>query len=304
MWINTFKIFTTGDAPAEVGNAYLFDTNFMVAEILNLIAGGEGSDVIIKSGGQDGIMRWLEKNNYTLEHRKIEQRSDMPDDVKIKLRMGLNEPINVILDDGAEVSASGLQPWSINQPYSSMSLGKRIGQLTTSAMNEPWVMVVDGDVAAFMSMNSWKSPVYGITDYQGGGHNFWIPFMMAGGRSGAGYVMVMDLPPLQARLAVDAMKGSGFIGNGSKEEAELMKAYVFGSYNVRPLPEFQDRMEWVATRHNELVGKDMEPEIATQQTFKELTDLIRKRDTAVYDNSYTTEGGYVVEGREYEWPKP
>ena len=63
-------------------------------------------------------------------------------------------------------------------------------------------------------------------------------------------------------------------------------------------------MEWVATRHNELVGEDMEPESATQQTFNELTDLIRKKDTAVFDNSYTLEGGYVVEGQEYEWPKP
>ena len=299
MWVNTFKIFTSGDAPAEVGNAYLFDTNFMVAEILNLIAGGEGSDVIIKSGGQDGLLRWLEKNNYTLEHRKIEQTTDLGNDVNIKLRMGLSKPINTTLDDGAEISASGLQPWSINQPYSSMSLGKKIGQLTTSAFNEPWVMVVDGDIAAFMSMDNWKNPAYGITDYQGGGHNFWIPFMMSGGRSGAGYVMLIDLPPLQARLAVDAMKGSY-----SQNEADLMKAYVFGSYNVRPLPEFQDRMEWVATRHNELVGEDMEPESATQQTFNELTDLIRKKDTAVFDNSYTTEGGYVVEGQEYEWPKP
>ena len=299
MWVNTFQIFTSGDAPAEVGNAYLFDTNFMVAEILNLIAGGEGSDVIIKSGGQDGLLRWLEKNNYTLEHRKIEQTTDLGNDVNIKLRMGLSKPINTTLDDGAEISASGLQPWSINQPYSSMSLGKKIGQLTTSAFNEPWVMVVDGDIAAFMSMDNWKNPAYGITDYQGGGHNFWIPFMMSGGRSGAGYVMLIDLPPLQARLAVDAMKGSY-----SQKEADLMKAYVFGSYNVRPLPEFQDRMEWVATRHNELVGEDMEPESATQQTFNELTDLIRKKDTAVFDNSYTTEGGYVVEGQEYEWPKP
>ena len=48
----------------------------------------------------------------------------------------------------------------------------------------------------------------------------------------------------------------------------------------------------------------MEPESATQQTFNELTDLIRKKDTAVFDNSYTLEGGYVVEGQEYEWPKP
>ena len=291
MWINTFKIFTTGDAPTEVGNAYLFDTNFMVAEILDKTSG-----VLVKSGGQDGLLRWLEKNNYVLEHKKIEQTTDLGKDVNIKLRMGLSEPITTTLDDGAVVQTSGLQPWSINQPYSSMSLGKKIGQLTTSAFNEPWVMVVDGDIAAFMSMDSWKNPAYGITDYQGGGHNFWIPFMMSGGRSGAGYVMLIDLPPLQARLAVDAMKGSG-------KEADLMKAYVFGSYNVRPLPEFQDRMEWVATRHNELVGEDMEPESATQQTFNELTDLIRKKDTAVFDNSYTLEGGYVVEGQEYEWPK-
>ena len=299
MWVNTFKIFTSGDAPAEVGNAYLFDTNFMVAEILDKTSG-----VLVKSGGQDGLLRWLEKNNYVLEHKKIEQTTDLGKDVNIKLRMGLSEPITTTLDDGAVVQTSGLQPWSINQPYSSMSLGKKIGQLTTSAFNEPWVMVVDGDIAAFMSMDNWKNPAYGITDYQGGGHNFWIPFMMSGGRSGAGYVMVMDLPPLQASLAVSAMKGSGHIGNGSKAEADLMKAYVFGSYNVRPLPEFQDRMEWVATRHNELVGEDMEPESATQQTFNELTDLIRKKDTAVFDNSYTLEGGYVVEGQEYEWPKP
>ncbi len=292
MWVNTFKIYDSGDAPAEVGNAYLFDTNFMVAEILDKTSG-----VLIKSGGQDGLLRWLEKNNYGLEHKKIEQTMDLGKDVNIKLRMGLNEPINTTLDDGAVVQTSGLQPWSINQPYSSMSLGKKIGQLTTSAFNEPWVMVVDGDIAAFMSMDSWKNPAYGITDYQGGGHNFWIPFMMSGGRSGAGYVMLIDLPPLQARLAVDAMNVSG-------DKADLMKAYVFGSYNVRPLPEFQDRMEWVATRHNELVGEDMEPEMATQQTFNELTDLIRKKDTAVFDNSYTLEGGYVVEGQEYEWPKP
>ena len=296
MWVNTFKILTNTDAPEVVGNAYLFDTNFMVAEILEPYEDSDRS-VIIKSGGQDGLLRWLEKNNYALEHKKIEQTTDLGKDVNIKLRMGLNEPITATLDDGSVVQTSGLQPWSINQPYSSMSLGKKIGQLTTSAFNEPWVMVVDGDIAAFMSMDSWKNPAYGITDYQGGGHNFWIPFMMSGGRSGAGYVMIMDLPPLQARLAVDAMKGSG-------KEADLMKAYVFGSYNVRPLPEFQDRMEWVATRHNELVGEDMEPESATQQTFNELTDLIRKKDTAVFDNSYTLEGGYVVEGQEYEWPKP
>jgi len=159
MWVNTFKIFDSGDAPAEVGNAYLFDTNFMVAEILDKTSG-----VIIKSGGQDGLLRWLEKNNYALQHKKIEQTTDLGKDVNIKLRMGLNEPITTTLDDGAVVQTSGLQPWSINQPYSSMSLGKKIGQLTTSAFNEPWVMVVDGDIAAFMSMDSWKNPAYGITD--------------------------------------------------------------------------------------------------------------------------------------------
>ena len=178
MWVNTFKILTNTDAPEVVGNAYLFDTNFMVAEILEPYEDSDRS-VIIKSGGQDGLLRWLEKNNYALEHKKIEQTTDLGKDVNIKLRMGLNEPITATLDDGSVVQTSGLQPWSINQPYSSMSLGKKIGQLTTSAFNEPWVMVVDGDIAAFMSMDSWKNPAYGITDYQGGGHNFWIPFMMS-----------------------------------------------------------------------------------------------------------------------------
>ena len=59
MWVNTFKILTNTDAPEVVGNAYLFDTNFMVAEILEPYEDSDRSVIIV--GVQDGLLRWLEK---------------------------------------------------------------------------------------------------------------------------------------------------------------------------------------------------------------------------------------------------
>ena len=116
--------------------------------------------------------------------------------------------------------------------------------------NKIYVVVVDGDIAAFMTMEKFQNSAYGITDYQGGGHNFWIPFMMSGGRSGAGYIMTVDLPPLQAELFVDALKKQ----KGSKYSE--IASYVFSHASMSPLPEFQDRMSWAGSRIEEIVNED------------------------------------------------
>ena len=52
--------------------------------------------------------------------------------------------------------------------------------------------------------------------------------MMSGGRSGAGYIMTVDLPPLQAELFVDALKKQ----KGSKYSE--IASYVFSHASMSP----------------------------------------------------------------------
>ena len=43
---------------------------------------------------------------------------------------------------------------------------------------------------------------------------------------------------------------------------------------------------------------------ANHEVMNKLVRAIKAKKPEVFDNSFTLVGGYVVEGREYEWPKP
>jgi hypothetical protein len=278
MYIITWKIYENieGLSPKnmdEIGDATLFDTNLMVLSL-------DGGKTVV-SGGQDGMNKWLERNDMYLKYPNI-TKTDKPDDRQESLlRLGLTgQPKHKIQDDDGNNLTITI-PWSINN-QGGLELTRYVG--TLSPQLKPWVAVVDGDVVAFMNIKDFNKPHYGVTDYEGGGHNFWIPFMMSGGRSNVGYIMVLYLPDLQAKMVLNALK--------KKDDKNVSKDQVF-SYVMRhfpkaALPEFKDRLDWMSNHDD------------PDSMFNELESLIRRKDSQVYDPKYTLDGGYVVEGQEYD----
>ena len=64
-------------------------------------------------------------------------------------------------------------------------------------------------------------------------------------------------------------------------------------------------MSWAGSRIEEIVNEDgSEHPEANQKMFSEMQRKIKNKDSDVFDKSKTLEGGYVVDGKEYEWPKP
>ena len=295
MWINIFDVTSINDPPLEnplVGEAWLFDNVYMLVEVKDSYG-----NVTVRSGGQDGVAHWLNKNGMKLSWKALKQGN--PDsDLKFKMQMAMGPPIKQELSGGIGLTVEPVNRWAINE-NSIKGLNQKIGMLKPKIYNKIYVVVVDGDIAAFMTMEKFQNSAYGITDYQGGGHNFWIPFMMSGGRSGAGYIMTVDLPPLQAELFVDALKKQ----KGSKYSE--IASYVFSHASMSPLPEFQDRISWAGSRIEEIVNEDgSEHPEANQKMFSEMQRKIKNKDSDVFDKSKTLEGGYVVDGKEYEWPTP
>ena len=204
------------------------------------------------------------------------------------------------LEDGRVVKQKQLYPWSINDT-GNLSMSRKLGTLQPDT--KTYVLVVDGSVAAWMPMEAFKDPRYGITDYEGGGHNFWIPFMMTGGRSGSGYIMTTDVSPLQASILTLALKDKRDKTVRDKKREEIMD-YVFSNGGLKPLPEFEDRLKWVSDRTQELMNEGDSAETAHGQAWKDAERKMRSKSSDVFNNNFTLDGGYVVEGREYEWPKP
>ena len=97
MWINTFDIVqepadTETTEPSQYlnvsGEAWLFDNALMIAEIN--VTGRDGTNFIIfKSGGQDGVTQWLQKNDYQLSWKAI-RRTEVPSSDE-KIRINLKE---------------------------------------------------------------------------------------------------------------------------------------------------------------------------------------------------------------------
>jgi len=262
----------------EIGDATLFDTNLMV---LSIQYGHNATfdEKTIVSGGQDGMLKWLKRNELTLKYPQI-TTTDKPNDTQESLlRLGLTGQPKHKIQDGDGNNLTITIPWSINN-HGIMELSKYVGFIKPEL--KPWVVVVDGDVAAFMHISDFKKPHHGVTDYDGGGHNFWIPFMMSGGRSHGGYIMVLYLPDLQSQMMVKALKSD------VEEEKTKILTYIMANFPTGPLPEFEDRMEWM-TNHDD-----------PDAMFNELQSLIRSKDPKVFNNNYTLDGGYVVEGREYD----
>ena len=84
-------------------------------------------------------------------------------------------------------------------------------------------------------------------------------------------------------------------------------AYVLNNAPMTPLPEFQPRLKWMAQKQQELMdeqGEDYEEEEVGGKMHQQLARAIRSKQPEVFDNSFTLNGGYVIDGREYEWPKP
>jgi len=74
---------------------------------------------------------------------------------------------------------------------------------------------------------------------------------------------------------------------------------------MAPLPEFQPRLEWMAQKQQEIMDdEEIDIEESAGRMSQELIRAIKSKKPEVFDNSFTLDGGYVVEGREYEWPKP
>lgn len=292
MWINIFDVLNYGNQ-VLVGEAWLLDNAYMLVEVKD-----SKGNIIVRSGGQDGMAHWLNKNAMKLSWKSLKQGN--PDsDLKFKLQMAMGPPLKQELSGGIGLTVEPVNRWAINE-NSIQGLNRKIGMLQPKIYNELYVIVVDGDISAVMPMSEFQNPAYGITDSTGGGHNFWIPFMMSGGRSGAGYIMTADLPPLQVELLLEALnkkRGQAF--------GKLIMPFVFAHANMTPLPEFQDRMSWAGDRIEEIVKEDgSEHPEANQKMFSEMQRKIKSKDSDVYDNSKTLEGGYVVDGKEYEWPKP
>ena len=302
MWINTFDIV---QEPADTelkhtGQAWLFDGALMIAEIN--VTGRDGTNFIIfKSGGQDGVTKWLQKNDYQLSWKAI-RRTEVPSgDEKIRIRMAMDPGLGLIqFDDGRTINKSDVMgPWAINE-VGHRTMSKKLGTLQPKETNRTYVVVVDGSIVAFMPMEAFQDPRYGITDYEGGGHNFWIPFMMSGGRSGTGYIMTTEVPQLQANILLKALK------NQTKgEKMQEILGYVLNNSPMAPLPEFQPRLEWMAQTAQEIMDEGgVDASEANHEVMNKLVRAIKAKKPEVFDNSFTLDGGYVVEGREYEWPKP
>jgi len=307
MWINTFDIAPRysglGTADTKLtytGEVWLFDNALMIAEIN--VKGNDGTNyVIFKSGGQDGMMKWLRQNNYELSWKSIKRTQVPSTDQKTKIRMAMDSKLGLVdLGDGRFLNKSDIMThWAINE-VGHKNMSSKIGALQPKETNRTYVVVVDGSIAAFMPMEAFQNPQYGITDYEGGGHNFWIPFMMSGGRSGTGYIMTTEVPQLQANILLKALKNQT---KGDKMQEIL--GYVLNNSPMAPLPEFQPRLKWLAQTAQEIMDEQgIDAEQANQQVLNKLMRAIKAKNPEVFDNNFTLDGGYVVEGREYEWPKP
>ena len=296
MWINTFDV---QDAETKkCGEALLFDNALMVVEWNRLLKDGTPY-ITMKSGGQDGIIKWLAKNKLQLFWKAI-TRTEVPTaDQKMKLKMAMDSKLpSIDLKDGSRLTKSELMPWAINE-LGHKTMTMKVGTLRPKETNKTYVVVVDGSIAAFMPMEAFQDPQYGITDYEGGGHNFWIPFMMSGGRSGTGYIMTAELPQIQANILVKALNNQT---KGDKME-EIIN-YVLHNSPMNPLPEFQSRLEWMAKTAQKIMDEGVDAEVANGDMHQQLARAIRSKQPEVFDNSFTLDGSYVIEGKEYEWPKP
>ena len=306
MWINYFYVVRAEDGDGiEHGSATLFDRDLMIVEIRTDASEEDPPTKYITSiaGGQDGMVNWLKKNGYLLRWKAI-KRIEAPRGkdltaMKMALNMTMQEQ-SYDLEDGRVVKQKQLYPWSINDT-GNLSMSRKLGTLQPDT--KTYVLVVDGSVAAWMPMEAFKDPRYGITDYEGGGHNFWIPFMMSGGRSGSGYIMTTDVSPLQASILTLALKEKRDKTVRDKKREEIMD-YVFSNGGLKPLPEFEDRLNWVNERAKELMNEGDSAETAHRQAWNEAERKMRSKSSDVFNNNFTLDGGYVVEGREYEWPKP
>ena len=291
MWINTFDI--VGSTGITSGEALLFDNALMIAEV------GDDIGMTFISGGQDGIVKWLDKNDLTLSWKSISRTQVPTASQKLKLRMAMDKEKSVELDGGKLLKIDLLMPWAINE-VGHKTMTQKVGSLLPKETNKTYVVVVDGSIAAFMPMEAFQDPQYGITDYEGGGHNFWIPFMMSGGRSGTGYIMTTEVPQLQANILLKALK------NQTKgEKMEEIINYVLHNSPMNPLPEFQSRLKWMAQKSQEILDEEgVDAEMANAGMHQQLARAIRSKQPEVFDNSFTLDGSYVIEGKEYEWPKP
>ena len=290
MWINTFDI--VGSTGITSGEALLFDHALMIAEV------GDDIGMTFISGGQDGIVKWLDKNDLKLSWKSISRTQVPTAEQKLKIRMAMDKVTSVELDDGKLLKIELLMPWAINE-LGHKTMTTKVGPLRPKETNRTYVVVVDGNIAAFMPMEAFQGSQYGITDYEGGGHNFWIPFMMSGGRSGTGYIMVSEVPQLQANILLKALK------NQTKgEKMQEILSYVLDNSLMAPLPEFQSRLNWMAQKSQEILDEEGDAEEANGNMHQQLARAIRSKQPEVFDNSFTLDGGYVVEGKEYEWPKP
>jgi len=181
--------------------------------------------------------------------------------------------------------------WAINFRINSDIL-KQFGH-TPLPQTQPFVLVMDGGIAAFMSLGDFSKSHYGITDYEGGGHNFWIPFMNAGGRSGTGQIIVMYLPKLIYKIALSTLKTKGG-KDGERMWQELIDAYYW-----HPLPEFARRSMWITERSEELLKEGNDMETAQSQTYSELSRMIKSNDPRVTDKNLDI-SIYTQEGKEYD----
>ena len=89
MWINIFDVTSINDPPLEnplVGEAWLFDNVYMLVEVKDSYG-----NVTVRSGGQDGVAHWLNKNGMKLSWKALKQGN--PDsDLKFKMQMAMGPP--------------------------------------------------------------------------------------------------------------------------------------------------------------------------------------------------------------------
>lgn len=271
------------------GRALLFENNHMI-----LYKDWHNQDPTeIISGGQEGMMKYLKNHGLRLNNeRDPSSRSkvgsitklDMPNqETKERFNMAfdsLSKGQSVSTNDsGYSGAAITVVPWTINN-HTRIDITDLLGKLEVTL--KPWIIVVDsggGDISALLDINEFKTQQTKMNN------SVSISHMMEGGRSGAGYIMVILLPDLQADMLVEILnkpRRGAMMGEDSK-----MVKYIMNEYPMVPLPEFKKRHDWMRSKIAEHTAspnkiQNIDPE---SLMFEELKTKIQNKSPDVYDLS-------------------
>jgi len=246
----------------------------------------------IISGGQEGMMKYLKNHGLRLNNeRDPASRSKVGSITKLDVPKNQEEKdwFNMAFDSlskGQSVSTNDsgysgaavtVVPWAINN-HTRIDITDLLGKLEVTL--KPWIIVVDsggGDISALMDINEFKIQQTKMNNAVS------ISHMMEGGRSGAGYIMVILLPDLQADMLVeilDKTRRGAMMGEDSR-----MVKYIMNEYPIVPLPEFKKRHDWMRSKIAEHTASPNKIQHTDPEAlmFEELKTKIQNKHPDVYD---------------------